>query len=76
MMQKGVKFRIHPNKEQKDLINQTLGCCRLIHNKGLAMRNETYNNGGKIGYSQTSTMLTMMKKCDDFLSFACFLINR
>ena len=65
-MQKGVKFRIHPNKEQKDLINQTLGCCRLIYNKGLAMRNETYNNGGKTGYSQTSTMLTMMKKCDDF----------
>ena len=66
MMQKGVKFRIYPNKEQKDLINQTLGCCRLIYNKGLAMRNETYNNGGRIGYSQTSTMLTMMKKCDDF----------
>ena len=65
-MQKGVKFRIYPNKEQKDLINQTLGCCRLIYNKGLAMRNETYNNGGRIGYSQTSTMLTMMKKCDDF----------
>ena len=66
MMQKGVRFRIYPNKEQKDLINQTLGCCRLIYNKGLAMRNETYNNGGKTGYSQTSTMLTMMKKCDDF----------
>src|SRR5574344_372382 len=66
MMQKGVKFRIYPNKEQKDLINQTLGCCRLIYNKGLAMRNETYNNGGKTGYSQTSTMLTMMKRCDDF----------
>ena len=66
MMQKGVRFRIYPNKEQKDLINQTFGCCRLIYNKGLAMRNETYNNGGKTGYSQTSTMLTMMKKCDDF----------
>ena len=66
-MQKGVKFRIYPNKEQKNLINQTLGCCRLIYNKGLAaMRNETYKNGGKIGYFQTSTMLTMMKKCDDF----------
>ena len=65
-MQKGVRFRIHPNKEQKDLINQTFGCCRLIYNKGLAMRNETYKNGGKTGYSQTSTMLTMMKKCDDF----------
>lgn len=65
-MQKGVKFRIYPNKEQKNLINQTLGCCRLIYNKGLAMRNETYKNGGKISYAQTSTMLTMMKKCDDF----------
>lgn len=65
-MQKGVKFRIYPNKEQKNLINQTLGCCRLIYNKGLAMRKEAYQNGGKIGYSQTSTMLTMMKKCDDF----------
>ena len=65
-MQKGVKFRIYPNKEQKNLINQTLGCCRLIYNKGLAMRNESYKNGGKIGYAQTSTMLTMMKKCDDF----------
>ena len=65
-MQKGVKFRIYPNKEQKNLINQTLGCCRLIYNKGLAMRNDAYKNGDKIGYSQTSTMLTMMKKCEDF----------
>ena len=44
-MQKGVKFRIYPNKEQKNLINQTLGCCRLIYNKGLAMRNDAYKNG-------------------------------
>lgn len=65
-MQKGVKFRIYPNKEQKNLINQTLGCCRLIYNKGLAMRKEAYKNGKKIGYSQTSTMLTELKKCEDF----------
>lgn len=65
-MQKGVKFRIYPNREQKNLINQTLGCCRLIYNKGLAMRNEAYQNGDKIGYSQTSAMLTELKKSDDF----------
>ena len=65
-MQKGVKFRIYPNREQKNLINQTLGCCRLIYNKGLAMRNAAYENGNKIGYSQTSTMLTELKKCKDF----------
>lgn len=65
-MQKGVKFRIYPNMEQKNVINQTLGCCRLIYNKGLAMRNEAYENGNKIGYSQTSAMLTELKKSSDF----------
>ena len=65
-MQKGIKFRIYPNREQQKLINQTLGCCRLIYNKGLAMRNDAYENGNKIGYSQTSAMLTELKKCEDF----------
>lgn len=65
-MRKGVKFRIYPNMEQQNLINQTLGCCRLIYNKGLAMRKEAYENGNKIGYSQTSAMLTELKKSGDF----------
>ena len=30
------------------------------------MRNEAYQNGNKIGYSQTSAMLTDLKKSDDF----------
>ena len=65
-MQKGIKFRAYPNKEQKNLINQTLGCCRLIYNKGLTMRNEAYESGTKIGYNQTSAMLTELKKTADF----------
>lgn len=65
-MNKGVKFRAYPNKEQQNLINQTLGCCRLVYNKGLVMRNDAYSNGEKIGYSQTSAMLTDLKKQDDF----------
>ena len=66
MMQKGIKFRIYPNREQQNFIKQTLGCCRLIYNKGLAMRNEGYANGKKIGYSQTSAMLTELKKREEF----------
>ena len=65
-MQKGIKFRAYPNKEQQNLINQTLGCCRLIYNKGLSMRNDAYSNGEKIGYNQTSAMLTGLKKQDDY----------
>ena len=57
-MNKGVKFRAYPNKEQQNLINQTLGCCRLIYNIGLDMRNKAFENGEKVNYSKTSAMLT------------------
>lgn len=65
-MNKGIKFRAYPNKEQQNLIDQTLGCCRLIYNKGLAMRNDAFTNGQKVGYTQTSAMLTNLKKQNDF----------
>lgn len=66
-MKKGIKFRAYPNKEQQRLINQTFGCCRLIYNKGLAIRNEAYANDNKISYNQTSAMLTDLKKQEDFM---------
>ena len=65
-MQKGIKFRIYPNKGQKAFIHQTLGCCRFIYNRGLAMRKEGYEKGKKIGYGQTSAMLTELKKQEEF----------
>ena len=65
-MQKGVKFRAYPNKEQKDLINRTLGCCRLVYNKGLDMRKTAYAAGKKPSYGQTSAMLTELKKTEAF----------
>ena len=58
-MQKGVKFRIYPNKNQRGLINQTFGCCRFIYNTGLKMRNKAFRDGEKANYSKTSTMLTV-----------------
>lgn len=65
-MKKGIKFRIYPNKEQTILIQQNFGCCRPVYNKGLAMRDEAYKNGEKIGYTQTCAMLTELKKCEKF----------
>ena len=66
-MKKGVKFRIYPNKVQQKLITQTFGCCRLIYNKALAMREEGYKQGEKVGYNQTSAMLTALKQELEFL---------
>jgi len=65
-MNKGIKFRLYPNKEQQNLINKTFGCCRLIYNKGLALRKDTYKAGNSIGYNETSAMLTQLKKHEDF----------
>lgn len=65
-MNKGIRFRAYPNKEQKNLINQTLGCCRLIYNKGLDMRKDGFAAGQKVGYVQTSAMLTGLKQQTDF----------
>ena len=66
-MKKGVRFRIYPNKAQQKLIMQTFGCCRLIYNKALAMREEGYKQGEKVSYNQTSAMLTSLKQELEFL---------
>ena len=51
-MQKGIKFRIYPNREQKNFIHQTLGCCRFIYNRGLAMRKEGYEKDELCGIKE------------------------
>ena len=66
-MKKGARFRIYPNKAQQKLIMQTFGCCRLIYNKALAMREEGYKQGEKVSYNQTSAMLTSLKQELEFL---------
>lgn len=41
-MEKAYKYRIYPNKKQKEIIAKTFGCCRFIYNTYLAKRIETY----------------------------------
>ena len=49
-MEKAYKYRIYPNKKQKELIAKTFGCCRYIHNTYLAKRIKLYK-----GYKQSFT---------------------
>ena len=60
-MNKGVKFRIYPNKQQKELFQKTFGCTRLVYNKALAMRKEDKS----VCYKETSACLTAWKKQED-----------
>ena len=65
-MNKGMKFRIYPNKEQQNLINRTFGCARLVYNQGLAYRIEHYKAGKKANYTVTNAMLTEMKQQEEY----------
>lgn len=66
-MLKGIKIRIYPNTHQKELITKTFGCCRLVYNRGLALRKSAYENAKEsVGFKETSSMLTALKHTDDY----------
>jgi putative transposase len=71
MTQKALKYRFYPNPEQEFLLKRTMGCTRLVYNRALAARTEAwYERQERVGYAQTSSLLTDWKKQDelDFLN--------
>ena len=46
-MEKAYRYRIYPNKKQKELIAKTFGCCRFVFNKYLAKRIEAYEQNAE-----------------------------
>ena len=69
MTQKAFNYRFYPTPEQETLLRRTMGCTRLVYNRALAMRTEAwYERQERIGYVESSAMLTQWKKQED-LSF-------
>lgn len=46
-MLRAVKIRLYPNKEQATMINKLLGCYRVVYNRCLNRKIESYKNDGK-----------------------------
>ena len=70
-MEKAYWFRFYPTPEQESLLRRTLGCVRLVYNKALHERTQAwYEKQERVGYAQTSSMLTDWKKQEelDFLN--------
>ena len=68
---KAFSYRFYPTPEQESLLRRTLGCTRLVYNRALAARTEAwYQDQKRVGYAETSSMLTEWKKTEelDFLS--------
>lgn len=65
-MEKAYRYRFYPTTEQESLLRRTMGCTRLVYNKALAARTEAwYKHQDRVGYSQTSSMLTSWKQQED-----------
>ena len=61
-MQKGIKIRLYPNKEQINKMNSFFGCRRYVYNYFLdyATENKVYN------YNIWSKLLTELKNSNDY----------
>jgi putative transposase len=71
MTERAYRYRFYPTEEQEQLLRRTLGCVRLVYNRALHSRTEAwYERQERIGYGETSGMLTQWKKQEDlqFLS--------
>jgi putative transposase len=68
-MERAFKYRFYPTPEQESLLRRTLGCVRLVYNRALAARTQAwYQRQERIGYGQSSAMLTDWKR-EEELSF-------
>lgn len=67
-MEKAFKYRIYPNKKQRELIQKTFGCCRYVYNYFLDKRITEYKENKKtLSFYDTSKMLTQLKKENKWL---------
>ena len=61
-MEKAYKYRIYPNKKQKEIISKTFGCCRFVYNTYLAKRIEMYEkNKERFSYVQCANDMKKLK---------------
>ncbi len=66
MTERAYRYRFYPTEEQEQLLRRTLGCVRLVYNKALHTRTQAwYDRLERVGYNQTSGMLTSWKKQED-----------
>ena len=61
-MEKAYKFRIYPNKKQKEILAKTFGCCRFVYNHYLAKKIALYKTSSTaLTYNQCCSDLTQLK---------------
>lgn len=66
MVKRAFRYRFYPTPDQVEELNRTFGCVRKVYNLALEARTiGWYQRQERIGYTQTSGMLTEWKKTPD-----------
>lgn len=61
-MERAYKFRLYPNRNQRELISKTFGCSRFVYNHFLSQKIELYKSTGEsLNNTQCSRLLTELK---------------
>ena len=67
-MIKAYRYKLQPNKTQRELLSQFFGCARFIYNWGLNKKTSEYKEHGKsVTYNTLAKELTSLKKEEDYL---------
>lgn len=62
MVEKSYKYRIYPNKQQKEIIAKIFGSCRFVYNKYLSMKIEKYQTSKEsFTYNQCANDMKNLK---------------
>lgn len=68
-VKRAYRYRFYPTPEQENLLRRTIGCCRLVYNKALAIRSEAWTSEHRnVTFKQTCAMLPQWKRSKE-LSF-------
>ncbi len=66
-IKRAYKFRFYPTPEQELNLAKTFGCARFVYNYMLRQRTDAwFQRQEKVGYHETSAMLTALKKQTEF----------
>ena len=66
-VKRAYRFRFYPTPGQEVILARTFGCARFVYNHMLRQRTDAwFNDQKRIGYHETSAMLTALKKQPEF----------
>ena len=71
MANRAFVFRIYPNRAQRELLNRTFGCVRLVYNYYLDRKKQLWEECKQsMSYNACAKDLTSLKKEKEFLKSA------